>query len=404
MRIMKADERVKRRHRTQIPEEIEKNEELKEAIGKSLPKNYRFEVEKTLWRLRQIEASRVALQFPEGLLMYGNALAQILRKFHNKKLRVYILGETTYGACCVDDLSAKALNCELLVHYGHSCLVPNQITTNIKMLYIFVDIEFDVSHLVDSCLLEFQKNKMNQMAIAGTVQFLRSINRAATQLKAALPNNQIHIPQAFPLSSGEVLGCTAPDMSAYDTIVFVADGRFHLEAAMIKNPYARFLRYDPYLKRFSQEKYNRNLMAQRRQAAVEKARTASAVAIVLGTLGRQGSPAILARLQALLQNKVKLLILLASEIHISHFSHLTADGDIQAIIQICCPRLSIDWGHDALRHRNIPLLSPYEAFAAFDSSVDFAPQTNYPMDFYARQGGPWSNYYSPPSPLTSSSS
>ena len=38
-------------------------------------------------------------------------------------------------------------------------------------------------------------------------------------------------------ASGEVLGCTAPTVvGSADAIVFVADGRFHLEAIMIANP------------------------------------------------------------------------------------------------------------------------------------------------------------------------
>ena len=32
------------------------------------------------------------------------------------------MGDVTYGACCVDDFSARALACDLMVHYGHSCL------------------------------------------------------------------------------------------------------------------------------------------------------------------------------------------------------------------------------------------------------------------------------------------
>lgn len=40
-----------------------------------------------------------------------------------------------------------------------------------------------------------------------------------------------------PFSTGEVLGCTAPVLQGdTDAIVFVADGRFHLEAMMIANP------------------------------------------------------------------------------------------------------------------------------------------------------------------------
>ena len=41
----------------------------------------------------------------------------------------------------------------------------------------------------------------------------------------------------FVAVAGEVLGCTAPVIAqAADAIVFVADGRFHLEAIMIANP------------------------------------------------------------------------------------------------------------------------------------------------------------------------
>ncbi|CAN0473820.1 unnamed protein product, partial [Ectocarpus sp. 12 AP-2014] len=43
------------------------------------------------------------------------------------------LGDVTYGACCIDDLTAKALDCDMLVHYGHSCLVPIAVTA-VKVL------------------------------------------------------------------------------------------------------------------------------------------------------------------------------------------------------------------------------------------------------------------------------
>lgn len=33
-----------------------------------------------------------------------------------------IMGDVTYGACCIDDFSARALGCDLIIHYGHSCL------------------------------------------------------------------------------------------------------------------------------------------------------------------------------------------------------------------------------------------------------------------------------------------
>ena len=33
-----------------------------------------------------------------------------------------IMGDVTYGACCVDDYAARALGADIMIHYGHSCL------------------------------------------------------------------------------------------------------------------------------------------------------------------------------------------------------------------------------------------------------------------------------------------
>ena len=50
--------------------------------------------------------------------------------FHSQSVIVFrftecdtvIMGDVTYGACCVDDFTARALGCDMMVHYGHSCL------------------------------------------------------------------------------------------------------------------------------------------------------------------------------------------------------------------------------------------------------------------------------------------
>ena len=63
--------------------------------------------------------------------------------------QIFIMGDVTFGACCVDDFSAAALGADFLVHYGHSCLVPVDITS-LSCMYVFVDIKMDTQHLVAS--------------------------------------------------------------------------------------------------------------------------------------------------------------------------------------------------------------------------------------------------------------
>jgi 2-(3-amino-3-carboxypropyl)histidine synthase len=45
----------------------------------------------------------------------------------------------------------------------------------------------------------------------------------------------VKLPQSKPLSPGEILGCTSPKMTDVDIVIYVGDGRFHLESIMIAN-------------------------------------------------------------------------------------------------------------------------------------------------------------------------
>ncbi|KAK2505073.1 hypothetical protein MC885_018786 [Smutsia gigantea] len=103
----------------QIPPEILNNPHLQAAI-QVLPSNYNFEIPKTIWRIQQAQAKKVALQMPEGLLLFACTLVDILERF--AEAEVMVMGDVTYGACCVDDFTARALGADFLVHYGHSCL------------------------------------------------------------------------------------------------------------------------------------------------------------------------------------------------------------------------------------------------------------------------------------------
>lgn len=217
--------------RQQVPDEVLHDARLNAAAA-ALPANYNFEIHKTVWRLRQAGARRVALQLPEGLLMYACALADIFEA-HAGAEHVFVMGDVAYGACCVDDFSAAALGADFLVHYGHSCLVPVSVTT-VPCLYVFVDIQLDLDHLVDCVRLTFAPG--TRLLLAGTIQFGSAVQVARARLASDYPS--VAVPKCAPLSPGEVLGCTAPALpeGEHDAIVFVADGRFHLEAIMIANP------------------------------------------------------------------------------------------------------------------------------------------------------------------------
>jgi 2-(3-amino-3-carboxypropyl)histidine synthase len=122
--VVKVKSKV-RKNVGSIPDTILKNVSLNDAIN-ILPRNYNFEIHKCLWKILTDKVTTVALQFPEGLLMYSCIISDILSRFSGVK--IVILGDVTYGACCIDDFTASKLGASLLIHYGHSCLVPVNVT------------------------------------------------------------------------------------------------------------------------------------------------------------------------------------------------------------------------------------------------------------------------------------
>lgn len=57
------------RTNNKIPQSLLDDPILNEAI-RVLPSNYNFEIHKTIWRTREMKATRIALQMPEGISFF----------------------------------------------------------------------------------------------------------------------------------------------------------------------------------------------------------------------------------------------------------------------------------------------------------------------------------------------
>lgn len=359
----------------QVPKEILEDPNLKAAMS-LLPSNYSFEIPKTIHRIRSSGSRKVGLQMPEGLLLFATTISDILTQFC-PGVETLIMGDVTYGACCIDDYTARALGCDLLVHYAHSCLIPVDVT-KIKTLYVFVDISVDTSHLLASLERNFASGKT--IAVVGTIQFNATIHGVKSSLERA--GFKVLVPQITPLSKGEILGCTSPQLKeddAVDLILYLGDGRFHLESIMIHNPSIPAYRYDPYSRKLTRETYGHDEMQSIRRSAIATARGARKWGLILGSLGRQGNPHTMALIEKrLTEMGIPWVNLLLSEIFPGKLATM---GDVECWVQVACPRLSIDWGYAFPR----PLLTPYEALVALDVRQDWG-KGSYPMDYYGKDG------------------
>ncbi|KAK3263261.1 hypothetical protein CYMTET_27924 [Cymbomonas tetramitiformis] len=99
----------------------------------------RYEIARTVDFVCSRGYTRVALQFPDHLLGEAASVAQAVETACQSKVdslqqagqptpaeapRFFVLADTTFGSCCVDEVAAAHMNAQCIIHYGPACLSP----------------------------------------------------------------------------------------------------------------------------------------------------------------------------------------------------------------------------------------------------------------------------------------
>lgn len=111
-----------------------------------------YEIKRTISEIRAGQWKRIALQFPDDMLADAPRVFERLRdglkheraaraaatsedeKPEEKEEKLCILGDTSYGSCCVDEVAAEHTDADVVVHYGRACLSP---TARLPVIYVF---------------------------------------------------------------------------------------------------------------------------------------------------------------------------------------------------------------------------------------------------------------------------
>ena len=147
-----------------------------------------YEIERTVKESRDGRWNRIALQFPDHMLVdaprvyeqlsrglakakkaqSGSASATEaqqngtvaveelsekletnmgLEEKKDEEERLFILGDTSYGACCVDEVAAEHVDADCVVHYGRSCLSP---PSRRPVIYVFTERPLNLEQTVST--------------------------------------------------------------------------------------------------------------------------------------------------------------------------------------------------------------------------------------------------------------
>lgn len=135
-----------------------------------------YEVERTAREIREGARKRVALQFPDHMLGDGPRVVELLKAElantqkaqepeadQQQKERIWILADTSYSACCVDEIAAEHVDADVVIHYGRSCLSP---TSRLPVIYIFTKHNLVFDEALSSFESEFPDKEAKAVLMA----------------------------------------------------------------------------------------------------------------------------------------------------------------------------------------------------------------------------------------------
>jgi diphthamide biosynthesis protein 2 len=179
-----------------------------------------YEIERTVKEIKEGRWKRIALQFPDHMLTDAprvyERLTRGLREAKkaqngaqdkdeppkeagaeediNAKLRkitisegneeeerLFILGDTSYGACCVDEVAAEHVDADVVVHYGRSCLSP---PSRLPVIYVFTERPLDLDPLV-ATFTETYLEKDSKVILMADIPYSHHISSLYNRLHEA---------------------------------------------------------------------------------------------------------------------------------------------------------------------------------------------------------------------------
>ena len=110
-----------------------------------------YELDATAAWVRAGGHARVALQMPDELLHDAVAVAAALTRRCNEGasvdvdspsgVRFFVLADTTFGSCCVDEVAAAHHRADAIVHFGRACMSP---VARLPARFVFHKVPLDV--------------------------------------------------------------------------------------------------------------------------------------------------------------------------------------------------------------------------------------------------------------------
>ncbi|KAF4968121.1 hypothetical protein FZEAL_10435 [Fusarium zealandicum] len=135
---------------------------------------------------------RVGLQFPDFMLVDAPRVVEALQKeLHSQdrtkgvegakqaERRIYVLADSSYSACCVDEIAAEHVSADVVVHYGRTCLSP---TSRLPAIYVYTSHDLDYEATLAELEKEFT-DKDAKLVVMADLTYQNHVDKLVSLLR-----------------------------------------------------------------------------------------------------------------------------------------------------------------------------------------------------------------------------
>ncbi|GFQ92906.1 2-(3-amino-3-carboxypropyl)histidine synthase subunit 2 [Trichonephila clavata] len=344
-----------------------------EKRDKSISVQSMYEIDRCAEWIKSHNFSKVALQFPDNLL--SDAMAVALKLGEIISGQVFVLGDTSFGSCCVDEIAAEHVSADAIIHFGHSCLSP---TKRLPVLYIFGKQVFDIQDATDY-FKKFFFNVKSHVILIYEVMYSYAIDSFVEKLKAYenLIVSQLEIPgediKCFnttenfkPVTINHRYFLIPAESTLNDYKVFYIGSRsITLTNFMLSLNNSLFYSYNPVQKLARVETLDVNKHLKRRYYYIEKAKDANIIGILVGTIGVSKYMTIIKHLKELIkQAGKKSYTLVIGKLNNEKLANFP---EIEVFVNVACIESSLVESREFFQS----IITPYELEIALNQAREW---------------------------------
>ncbi|WP_439025919.1 diphthamide biosynthesis enzyme Dph2 [Haloarchaeobius sp. DT45] len=298
-----------------------------------------YELDRIIEAVDERDATKVGLQFPEGLKRRGPKVADDLRELLPDEVTVLISGQPCYGACDLDTFLMRRT--DVFVHFGHSPMKESD-----KIIYVPLFSNVEVLPIMEQAVEE--ELEVGDVGLVTTAQHMNRFG----EMKEWLTEQgfDVHTRKGDDrlTHEGQVLGCNyaSADIDA-DQILYVGGGKFHPLGLAMEHPDKTVVIADPVnnvvtvadTEKFMKQRYG----------AVHRAMDAEKFGVIFCTKIGQGRWEIA---EEIVDNNDDAYLITMDEVTPDRLRNF----DMDAFVNTGCPRITTD---DGPRFHK-PMLTPQE--------------------------------------------